>query len=259
MRIAVAGGTGLVGRHVVEVLREGGHAPVALARSQGIDLLTGGDPLVAALEGAEAVIDVTNTPTTDPELARQFFTGVTATLTAAEEKAGVRHHVVLSIVGLDRIEGNGHYAGKRAQEVAAREAWVPATIVRGTQFFEFAEMVVGWTRRGDQAVVPPLLIQPLAVRDLAAVLVEVAAGPPADSVIEVAGPEPQDMVDMARRALAARGDLPRLVPSWRGPFGAEMAGEVLLPTGSVRLTPTTFDAWLADQAADDGTVRRSSQ
>lgn len=244
MRIAVAGGTGLVGRHLVGALRHAGHDPVALARSKGFDLRVADDRLVAALEGADALIDVTNTPTTDPELARQFFTGVTAALTAAEVEAGVRHHIVLSILGVDRIEGNGHYAGKRAQEKVARDARVPATVVRAAQFFEFAEMVVGWTRRGDRAVVPPLLIQPLAVHDLADVLVEFAAGPPVGNMVEVAGPEPQDLVDMARRALAARGDLPHLVPSWRGPLGAEMAGEVLLPTGSVRLTPTTFDGWL---------------
>lgn len=246
MRIAVAGGTGLLGRQVVTALREEGHEPVVIARSQGLDLLAGNAGLNAALEGAGSVIDVTNTPTADAELARAFFGAATRALTAAEHAAGVRHHVVLSILGVDRVEGNGHYAGKRLQEQLAREAEIPTTVVRAAQFFEFAEMVMSWTRRGNSAVLPPLLIQPLALRDLADLLSDLAAGPPADTTVEVAGPEPHDLVDMARRILAARGEDVRLIPSWQGPFGAEMAGEVLLPNAGTRLTTTTFDDWLTD-------------
>ena len=246
MRIAVAGGTGLVGRHVVEALREAGHDPVVIARARGVDLQTG-EGLADMLQGCEAAVDVTNTATIDAEAARGFFGGVTRNLLAAEHEAGVRHHVVLSIVGLDRVEGNGHYAGKRLQEQIAREDDLPSTIVRATQFFEFAEMVVGWTRRGDSALLPPLLIQPLAPRDLARVLAERATARPLDATLEVAGPEPQDLVDMARRALAARGETLRLRPSWRGPFGTEMAGEALLPAGQAITTPTTFDEWLTNR------------
>lgn len=249
MRIAVAGGTGLVGDRVVAALRRAGHHPVVIARSRGVDLLADDSALHAAIVGAEAVIDVTNTPTTDPEQARLFFGTATQKLIAAELACGVRHHVALSILGLDRIEGNGHYAGKRVQEQIARDAEIPATTVRAAQFFEFPEMVLRWSRRGDSAIVPPLLIQPLAVSDLAQLLAELAAGPAANDTIDVAGPEPQDLVDMARRTLAARGEGLRLIPSWHGPFGPEMAGNILLPSDNARLTATTFDTWLTDRAS----------
>lgn len=130
-------------------------------------------------------------------------------------------------------------AGKRRQEELARSEPVPTTIVRATQFHKFAEMVVGWTRQGDVASVAPLLVQPLAVGDVADVLVEVTTGtPPAGTAtINLAGPEPQDLVDMARRTLAARGETVRLVPTWRGRFGPAMAGEVLLPGPDTRIAP----------------------
>jgi uncharacterized protein YbjT (DUF2867 family) len=153
--VAVAGGTGLAGRHTVEALRDAGHDPVVLARSAGVDLTTGRG-LADALVGVDAVIDASNTPTVSPDQARAFFTATTSQLLAAEHQAGVRHHVVLSIVGVDRIEGNAHYAGKRAQEQAALAGPVPATILRATQFFDYASMVLGWTRQGQVARVPPL-------------------------------------------------------------------------------------------------------
>ena len=240
--VAVAGGSGLVGRHVVEALQRGGHQAVVLARGRGVNLETG-DGLADALRGVAAVVDVTNTPTTGPDEARAFFGAVTSNLLAAEQEAGVRHHVVLSIVGVGRVEGNGHYAGKRRQEELATAGPVATTVVRATQFHEFAAMVVSWTRRGDVATVPPLLVQPAAAADVGDTLARVALADPA-GVTEVAGPEPQDLVDMARRTLAARGERLRLVPTWRGPFGAEMAGEVLLPGPGAVITPTTFEQWL---------------
>ena len=246
MRIAVAGGTGLTGREAVAALRRSGHEAVVLARSVGVDLTTG-EGLAAALAGVDAVIDVLNNPTADPEQARGFFAATTTHLLAAEREAGVRHHVVLSIVGVDRIEGSGHYVGKREQERLALSGAVPATVVRATQFFEFAAMVVRWTRRGREARLPPLLLQPVAVTDVADVLVEVAAGEPVNGIGELAGPETQDLVDMARRTLAARGESLRLVPTWRGRYGVELAGEVLLPGPHARIAPTTFDTWLTTQ------------
>src|SRR5580704_2058714 len=149
-RIGVAGGTGLVGRHVMEALRRAGHEAVALTRASGVDLVAG-DGLADALRGVRAVIDVTNTPATDADETRAFFGTATRNLLAAEEQAGVGHHVALSIVGVDRVQGNAHYAGKRLQEELVKDGPVPATIVRATQFHEFAAMVVSWTRRGDVA------------------------------------------------------------------------------------------------------------
>jgi uncharacterized protein YbjT (DUF2867 family) len=249
MRVAVIGGTGLVGRHTIRALHHAGHDAVVVARSTGADVTTGAG-LDTALTGVEAVVDVTNTAAQDAAAAREFFATSTGHLLAAEQRAGVGHHVVLSIVGVDRIEGNAHYAGKRRQEELALTGPIPATVVRATQFHEFAAMVVGWTRDGDVATVPPLLVQPVAASDVGDVLAEVATRAPHGGTPEFAGPEVQDLVDMARRTLAARGQSVRLVPSWRaGPFSVEMAGEVLLPGPGARLAPTTFDTWLATQAA----------
>jgi uncharacterized protein YbjT (DUF2867 family) len=163
----------------------------------------------------------------------------------------VQHHVLLSIVGLlERIEGNAHYAGKRLQEEILLSGPIPLTIQRATQFHEFAGMVVDWTRQGNVATVPPILVQPVAASDVGTVLAEIAAGDPQGRAIDLAGPEPQDLVDMARRTLEARGEPLRLISSWRsGVFGEETAGQNLLPGPEARLAPTTFDTWLTTQSA----------
>jgi uncharacterized protein YbjT (DUF2867 family) len=245
MRIAVAGATGLVGGPTVGVLEHWGHAVVRVSRSTGVDLLTG-TGLEKALDGVDAVVDVTNTVATDPAEAERFVESATCNLLAAEERAGVGHHMVLSIVGLDRIRGNGHYHGKRRQETLVQGGPVPWTIQRATQFFELPAMVVGWTGSQGAAPIPPLLVQPVAVRDVAVDLAELVTGPLRGRAPDLAGPEPQDFVDMARRILALEQDRTRLVPSWRdGPFGVAAAGEVLLPGPSARWGITTFDSWLA--------------
>jgi uncharacterized protein YbjT (DUF2867 family) len=153
--------------------------------------LASGDGLADALVGVDAVVDVLNTPTVDAEQARRSSPPPPGQLLAAEHHAGVRHHVVLSIVGVDRVQGNAHYAGKREQEPVALAGPVWVTIVRATQFFHHAAMVARWTRRGQVATVPPLLVQPVAVADVADVLVQVAAGTHRNGVAELAGPNPR--------------------------------------------------------------------
>ncbi len=247
-RVAVIGATGRVGRSTVEALRAAGREVTEVARSTGVDVVTGAG-LDDALVGVSVVIDVTNTPERDPERAVEFFATATGNLLAAEQRAGVRHHVVLSIVGLDDATGTGHYDGKRRQEQLVEAGPVPWTIQRATQFFDFAGTVVGWTTHDGVATVPPLLVQPVAVADVAAVLAEIAAGPPQGRAIDLAGPETLDLVDMARRTLAARRDPTRLRASWRdGPFSLAMAGEALLPGPGARLGTVTFDEWLEQQA-----------
>ncbi|MGH3901312.1 MAG: SDR family oxidoreductase [Pseudonocardiaceae bacterium] len=139
MRVAVIGGTGLVGRHTTTALRHAGHDAVVVARSTGIDVTTGAG-LDAALAGVQAVVDVTSTLDQDAAAAQEFFGTATGHILAAEQRAGVEHHVVLSIVGVDRVEGTAHYAGKRRQEALVQAGSIPATIVRATQFHEFAEL-----------------------------------------------------------------------------------------------------------------------
>ena len=249
MKVAVIGGSGLVGRALVARLEWDGHEAAAVSRSAGIDVLTGDGALAAALEGCDAVIDVLNTSDSEDDGPRRFFTAATNSLLVAEREVGVSHHVLLSIVGVDRVRHNPHYIGKQHQERLVRSAPIPATIVRATQFHDFAGMVASWTRDGASAFVPPMLVQPIDVGDLAEVLVEVASGPAReDGPLEVAGPECQALVDMARRTLAARGDPVRLTTGWRKPFGVEMAGDVLLPGPDARHATTTFDDWLERQS-----------
>lgn len=245
MRIAVAGATGNIGTLTVAALEEAGHDVVRMSRSLGVDLSTG-EGLDVALAGVEAVVDATNSTVADPEESVRYFGDLTRNLLAGELRAGVRHHVLLSIVGLDRVAGNAHYAGKREQERLVTEGPVPWTIVPATQFHDFAEMVAGWSETDGVAAVPPLLLQPIAPSDVAEVLAELAAGPPHGHYPDVAGPDPQDLVDMARRTLEARGRQVTLTPTWAGLFGPEMAGDVLLPGPDARTLPTTFEAWLDD-------------
>jgi uncharacterized protein YbjT (DUF2867 family) len=248
MRIVVVGGTGLVGRQLSQVLLTAGHEVVVAARSQGIDV-TSGAGLDQALDGAQTVVDVTNTPGTEAAAIEDFFATATQHLLEAEQRAGVQHHVVLSIVGVDRVPSNPHYAGKLVQEKLSSEGPVPASILRATQFFEFPAMVCEWTREDGAATLPPLLVQPVAMADVADVLAEIAAAAPRGDAGELAGPEPQDFVDMARRTLAARGEDLRLVPRWDvGTFSSAMAGNVLLPAADARIAATTFDSWLAAAA-----------
>jgi uncharacterized protein YbjT (DUF2867 family) len=254
VRIAIAGATGHIGALTASTLERDGHEVVRISRSLGLDLLSGVG-LDDALSGADAVIDTTNTTSTDHGEAVTYLGTATRHLLAAERRAEVGHHVLLSIVGIDRVPGNAHYAAKREQERLVEGGHVPWTIVPATQFHDFAAMVTGWTERDGAAIVPPLLVQPVAPADVAEVLAQVAAGPPQGRHPDLAGPEPHDLVDMARRTNEARGRSVRLVPSWAGPFDASMAGDVLLPSDGAHLAPTTFDDWLASGAPGAGSHR----
>ncbi|WP_253775760.1 SDR family oxidoreductase [Goodfellowiella coeruleoviolacea] len=246
MRIAVAGATGNIGALTVTALERHGHEVVRISRSLGVDLMTGAG-LAAALRGVETVVDVTNGPAADPAETVTYFRAATQNLLAAEKRANVRHHVLLSIVGIDRVAGNAHYAGKREQERLVATGPVPWTIVPATQFHDFAATVTSWTERDGVATIPPLLVQPVAPADVADVLTEIATGMPRGRHPDLAGPEPQDLVDMARRVNEARDRSIRLVPTWSTLFGPDMAGDVLLPGERVRIAPTTFEEWLATQ------------
>jgi len=250
MRIAVAGGTGVVGSLLVEELRSGGHDPVVLARSQGVDITTGAG-LDAALDGAEAVVDVSNVATTRRGPAEEFFLAGTRNLLAAGRRAGVGHHVVLSIVGVDRVD-LGYYAAKRAQERAVLDGGVPASVLRVTQFHEFAGQLLE-RLPGPVAFVPRMRSQPIAAREVAEALAARVAQGPVGMAPELAGPEEHDLVDLARRLLAARGSrrpvLPIRVP---GRAGRQVREGGLLPTGPGPRGSQTFDEWLGAVAAVRG-------
>jgi uncharacterized protein YbjT (DUF2867 family) len=243
MRIAVAGGTGVVGRHVVAALEAAGHDAVVLSRSGGVDLEHGAG-LDAALIGVAAVVDVSNVPTLSRRRSVEFFTAATRNLLAAEARASVAHHVALSIVGVDRVD-LGYYEGKRRQEQLVLDGPVPGTVLRATQFHEFAEQTLARSR-GPVVVVPRMRSQPVAAREVGATLAELAAGPAVAMAPELAGPDELEMVDMVRALVRRRGlrraVLPVRVP---GRAGRAMAGGGLLPVGPGPRGQQTFAEWLA--------------
>jgi uncharacterized protein YbjT (DUF2867 family) len=245
MRIAVAGGTGLVGRYVVAELRAAGHEPVVLTRSAGADVITG-DGLDAALDGAQAVIDVTNTPTMSGRKSVAFFTAGTGNLLTAGRRAGVQHHVVLSIVGTGRPGMTGGYnAGKVAQEALVRQSGMPFSIMRATQFHQFIPELLDRIP-GPVLLVPRMRIQPVAACEVAAELAGLAAGPPAGMAPEIAGPEQADLADLARQlSQARRSRRPVLQVRVPGAAGQAMAAGAMLPAGPGLRGTQTFAGWLA--------------
>ena len=243
MRIAVAGGTGTVGRHVVDVARERGHEVVVLSRSTGVDLVAG-TGLDTALQGVDAVIDVTSTSTQSAAESERFFGTVTRNLLAAEESAGVGHHLALGIVGsLDAPFG--YYAGKKVQEELVAGGPVPFTILRATQFHEFAQQLHGGYTFGPVILVPKMVSQPVAAREVAERLVELTAAP-AGRVEDLAGPRVEQMTDMVRAygtAVGKRGVL--VTVPLPGGFGKAMRDGTTLAGPGADLGRQTFDEWIA--------------
>lgn len=251
MRVAVAGGTGLVGRYVAEELAAAGQEPVVLARSRGVDLVSGAG-LDAAMAGVEAVIDVSNVTTMSGKKAIAFFESAGRNLLRAGEQAGVRHHVALSIVGIDRV-GHGYYQGKLAQEAVLREGRTPWTVLRATQFHEFAQQILD-RMPGPLAVVPRMRTQPIAAREVAQHLVELTLAPSQGMAPDLAGPNVEQLVDMMRRLLRAQGRRRLLLPvRFPGAAGAAMVGDGQLPTEDGPRGKQTFDEWLAQNVRHNGT------
>lgn len=243
MRIAIGGATGTVGRKVAEAALSRGHDVVRLSRSHGVDVESGAG-LAGALEGAQVVIDVTNTTALTARGSRRFFEASTRNLLAAGTRAGVDHHVVLSIVGIDGIDA-GYYAGKLAQERAVAAASLPSTIVRATQFHEFAGQQLA-AMRGPIAVLPRLLMRPVAASEVAAYLVEVAEGGPQTRATDLVGPRDEMLVDVARRQVRADGGRRRVVEvPLPGRMGRGMASGSLRGAQPRREGTVTFDQWLA--------------
>ncbi|MFD6420726.1 SDR family oxidoreductase [Streptomyces sp. NPDC060198] len=243
MKIAVAGGTGTVGRHVVDVVRERGHEAVVLSRSNGVDLVSGSGT-AGALQGVAAVVDVTSKQTMSAEASAEFFTSVTRRLLAAEQEAGVGHHVALSIVGVDRVP-HGYYAGKVAQEQLVESGAVPWTILRATQFHEFAGQIYGQLKRGPVVAVPRMKSEPVAAREVAERLVELATGAPAGRVPDLGGPQVESMTAMVRayahhtgkRGLIVEVPLP-------GGMGRAMRDGSLLTRAPADHGSLTYATWL---------------
>jgi uncharacterized protein YbjT (DUF2867 family) len=243
MRIAVAGGTGTVGRHVVAVARERGHDVVGISRAEGVDLVNGRG-LYQALQGAETVIDVSGIQTVSTKKAVDFFTNATQNLLAAEKQAGVKHHIALSIVGIDKAN-SGLYAGKLVQEDEVRHGGIPWTLLRSTQFHEFVPMAVKAASAGPAVLVPKMFTQPIAAREVAIALVDAAEAGPRGRVPDLGGPRAEQLKDLVKAYLARSGQKKRIIPLHvPGPMGKAMRNGGLIPAAGAAVGRQTFLEWL---------------
>jgi len=245
-RIAVAGATGRVGRHTVDVLHEGGHDVVAISRSNGVDVITG-DGLAAALKGVETVIDVTTGPSPEQGPATEFFTTAIRNLEEAGVQAGVQKLVVVSIIGVDKSTA-GYGAAKLAHERAALAGPIPARILRAAQFHELVKMLMGWGRQGDVVYLPKMRTQIVAARTVGEELAAVALSdePEGARPAEIAGPREEYLPDLGALLAAKRGDPVKIEAVSRPEDPDDVLGENggLLPGPHAKLAGPTFAEWL---------------
>ncbi|GAA4714485.1 SDR family oxidoreductase [Phytohabitans rumicis] len=246
MKIAVAGATGRVGRHVVDVLSEAGHDVVPMSRTTGVDIITG-EGLAAALAGVECVVDAATGPSPEERAATEFFTTATRNLQEYGARAGVQRIVVVSIIGLERLPRVGYTAAKLAHEEAMLAGPIPVRILRAAQFHEFVAQLVDWGRQGDVAYVPVMRTQLVAARTVAEAAGELATAAEAAPLTEVAGPREENLVDMATLLVARRQDGLKVegVRDPANPDSEPQANGALLPGAGARLAGPTFEQWLA--------------
>lgn len=245
MRIVVIGGTGRLGSKVVRGLAAIGHDVVAAATSTGVDTVTGAG-LREAIRGADVVIDASDAPLYEDAAAREFFATSTVNLLAAEAAAGVRHHVVLSAVGVELLAiGKGYYAAKMLQEQLIVAGEIPHTIVRSTTFYEFLDTVAEFGDAGGTVRLPPVLIRPIACADAAEAVVIAAAGGPIGGVVEVSGPRTYRLDEMVRVAFLARGDRRTVIADPDAPYwGIGIEERTLIPSSGAIRFETRFEEWL---------------
>jgi len=248
MKIVVIGGSGLIGSKVVARLKEKGHETVAASPNTGVNTLTG-EGLADALNGADAVVDVSNAPSWEDAAVMDFFTTSTRNLLSADGGAGVGHHVVLSVVGSDRLPDSGYLRAKVAQEKLVTDSKVPYTLVRATQFFEFVQGIIDGATDGNTVRLPPVLVQPIAADDVATAVADMAVGAPTNGIVEVAGPERFRLDELGRSTLAARYDTREVVTDPGAKyFGAALEERSLVPLGGARTAATRLADWNAQPA-----------
>jgi uncharacterized protein YbjT (DUF2867 family) len=243
-------GNGLIGSQVASRLKSAGHDVVALGREAGVDTTTG-KGVGEAVAGANVVVDLTNSPSWADDDVLSFFRASTTHLLAAEHAAGVGHHVILSIVGADRLPESGYLRAKVAQETLVRAGAVPYSIVRSTQFFEFVAGIADAGTVGDTVHATPAHLQPIASADVVRHLAEVITGPPINDAVEIAGPEPLGIDELVRRLFATTGDHRTVISDPEaGYFGARLDSSSITPTAGADawIAPTTFDVWLREHA-----------
>ncbi|MDQ0815374.1 uncharacterized protein YbjT (DUF2867 family) [Streptomyces sp. B3I7] len=242
MKIAVIGGTGLIGSQVVRDLRAAGHEAVPHSQSTGVDVI-GGQGLEEAVAGADVVVNLTNSPTFD-EASPAFFRTSMDNLLAAAHKGGVGHAVILSIVGVDRVPALDYYRAKVLQEDILKAGPIPYSIVRATQFMEFMDAVLSWTADADTVRLPATPIQPIAAKDVAAAVAEVAVGAPLNGVHNIGGPDIFPLDELGRITLSYKGDHRTVVTDPTAGMFAAVEGDVLTDKDA-HLATTRYTDWLA--------------
>jgi uncharacterized protein YbjT (DUF2867 family) len=243
MKIAVIGGTGLIGSQVVKILNASGHEAVPHSPSSGVDLLSG-QGLPEALKGADVVVNLTNSPTFD-DASPSFFQTTMDNLLAAAKAAGVGHAVILSIVGADQVPGLAYYRAKVLQEDILRAGPVPYSIVRATQFFEFIPAALSLTADERTVRLPATLVQPIASADIAQAVADVSVGRPLMGTRNVAGPEVFALDELGKITLAARGDDRTVITDNSAGMFAAASGDALIAKDGAVIAKTTYREWLA--------------
>ncbi|WP_055549978.1 SDR family oxidoreductase [Streptomyces sp. NBRC 110028] len=243
MKIAVIGGTGLIGSKVVKNLSAAGHEAVPCSPSTGVDIVTG-KGLEEAVAGADVVVNLTNSPTFDDASAAFFRTSMD-NLLAAARKGGVRHIVILSIVGAELVPDLDYYQAKVLQEDLLKAGPIPYSIVRATQFMEFMDAVLSWTTDGDTVRLPATPIQPIAAQDVADAVAEVAVGTPLNGTREIGGPDVFTLDELGRITLDARSDSRTVILDDTAGMFAAVPGDALTTKGDARLAPTHYTDWLS--------------
>ncbi len=243
MKIVVIGGTGLIGSKTVAILRQGGHEVVAGSPQSGINTITG-EGLKEAMAGTQVVIDLANSPSFEDKAVLEFFETSGRNLLPTEASAGVRHHVALSIVGTDRSD-NGYFRAKVAQEKLIEASGIAYTIIRATQFLEFLGGIADSSADGNKVRLPPVLFQPIAADDVAAVVADVALAAPRNGIVEIAGPERAPFNEIVARYLKAVGDPRQVVSDPEARYwGGRVEERSLVPLGEARLGRIGLDEWL---------------
>ncbi|HWC00585.1 MAG TPA: SDR family oxidoreductase [Bryobacteraceae bacterium] len=249
MKIVVIGGTGLIGSNLIGKLTAAGHEAIAAAPSTGVNALTG-EGLAEVLKNAAVVVDVSNSPSFEEKAVMEFFQTSTRNLLSYEAKAGVRHHVALSVVGTDRLQESPYIRAKIAQEKLIRESAIPYSIVHATQFFEFVKSIADTATAGSQVRLPPVFIQPIAAEDVATAVAKVVVGAPLNGMVEVAGPERFQFDEFIRRGLRARNDSREVVVDPNALyFGAKLGELTLVASGDASIGKIRFEEWLSPAMA----------
>ena len=247
MQIVIIGGTGLIGTKVATKLRGLGHQVIAASPATGINTMTG-EGLTAALTNADVVVDLANSPSFEDKAVMEFFQTAGRNLLAAEINAGVKHHVALSIVGVDLMQDSGYMRAKMAQENLITQSGVPYTIIRSTQFLEFLSGIANQATEGNIVHVSDVQFQPIAAEDVATFVAEAALAAPINGIKEIAGPGRFTMPELIARYLQDTNDPRTVTPNSKSQYyGAQIGFTSLVPAGQARLGTINYEAWLAYQ------------